>query len=281
MSRPVVITRTHATGILAAVAASGLILTGCGSTSGSTASSSSGQSTGSTASAAPASSGPARSGSASSGSASSGSAGSVSTGSGAAAFFPLAVGNKWVYVDKLSAEQGTVTNQVISVTPVASGSKVIMKDREDLGGGAPNTSTSAVIVHSDGSISVPMTTVGGSFKVKSGSVIWPSAAQLASGQAHHDTLVMTMTMPGHTSTIRAHVVVRGEGTHAVTVPAGTYQATIIDEVMSEKFSGIAIVMDIRTWVANGVGPVKTEMTSNAAGKTAIVNDQELRSFTKG
>jgi hypothetical protein len=273
MSRPVVITRTHATGILAAAAASGLILTGCGSTSGSTASSSSGQSTGSTASAAPASSGPA----------SSGSAGSVSTGSGAAAFFPLAVGNKWVYVDKLSAEQGTVTNQVISVTPVASGSKVIMKDREDLGGGAPNTSTSAVIVHSDGSISVPMTTVGGSFKVKSGSVIWPSAAQLASGQAHHDTLVMTMTMtmPGHTSTIRTHVVVRGEGTHAVTVPAGTYQATIIDEVMSEKFSGIAIVMDIRTWVANGVGPVKTEMTSNAAGKTAIVNDQELRSFTKG
>jgi len=271
MNRSVVITRTQATGILAGAAVSGLILTGCGSTSGSTASSSSSQSTGSTASSAPASSGPARSGSAS----------SVSTGSGAAAFFPLAVGNKWVYVDKLSAEQGTVTNQVISVTPVANGSKVVMKDRDDLGGGAPDTSTSAVIVHSDGSISVPMTTVGDSFKVKSGSVVWPSSAQLASGQPHHDTLVMTMTMLGHKSTIRAHVVVKGEGTHAVTVPAGTYQATVIDEVMSEKFSGIAIVLDIRTWVANGVGPVKTEMTSNAAGKTAIVNDQELKSFTKG
>ena len=205
----------------------------------------------------------------------------MSTGSGAAAFFPLAVGNKWVYVDKLSGEQGTVRNQVISVTPVANGSKVVMKDQDDLGGAAPSTTTSALIVHSDGSIDVPMTTVGDTFKIKSGSVIWPSAAELASGQPHHDTLVMTMTMAGHTSTIKTHVVVKGEGTHTVTVPAGTYQATVIDEVMSEKFSGVGITMNIRTWVANGVGPVKTEMTSNAAGKTAIVNDQELKSFTKG
>ncbi len=205
----------------------------------------------------------------------------MSSGSGTAAFFPLAVGNKWVYVDKLSGEQGTVRNQVISVTPVAGGSKVIMKDQDDLGGAAPNTTTSALIVHPDGSIDVPMTTVGDTFKIKSGSVIWPSAAELASGQPHHDTLVMSMTMAGHTSTITAHVVVKGEGTHTVTVPAGTYQATVIDEVMSEKFSGVGITMDIRTWVANGVGPVKTQLTSDAAGKTAIVNDQELTSFTKG
>ena len=65
------------------------------------------------------------------------------------------------------------------------------------------------------------------------------------------------------------------------MPPGTYQATVIDEVMTEKFSGIAVDMDIRTWVANGVGPVKTELTTDAAGKTAIVNDQELKSFTKG
>ena len=228
-----------------------------------------------------ASSGSASSGAASSSPASSGSASSVSTGSGAAAFFPLVVGNKWVYIDKLSGQQGTVRNQVVSVTPVASGNKVIMKDQDDLGGGAPNTTTSALIVHSDGSISVPMTTMGDSFKIKSGSVVWPSAAQLASGQPHHDTLVITTTLAGQTSTLRAHVVVKGEGTQTVTVPAGTYQATVIDEVMSEKFSGIAVDMDIRTWVANGVGPVKTELTTNAAGKTAIVNDQELKSFTKG
>ncbi len=266
MNRSGFTSRTNAAGMLAVAAASGLVLAGCGSTSGSTASSSSGQ--------------PAASAS-SSGPASSGSAKSVSTGSGAVAFFPLAVGNKWVYVDKLSGEQGTVRNQVISITPIASGSKVIMKDSDDLGGGAPNTTTSALIIHSDGSISVPMTTVGDSFKIKSGSVIWPSAAQLASGQPHHDTLVMTTTIAGQTNTIRAHVVVKGEGTQTVTVPAGTYQATVIDEVMSEKFSGMAVDMDIRTWVANGVGPVKTELTTDAAGKSTIANDEVLKSFTKG
>ena len=142
----------------------------------------------------------------------------MSTGSGAVAFFPLSVGNKWVYVDKLSGEQGTVTNQVVSVTPVASGSKVVMKDSDDLGGGAPDTTTSALIVHPDGSITVPMTTMGNSFKIKSGGVLWPSAAQLASGQPHHDTLVMTMSMAGQTTTMRTHITVKGDGIQTVHVP---------------------------------------------------------------
>lgn len=268
-----IITRTPAAAMLAAAAASGLVLAGCGNSS--------------TASTASTSSQPAAAGSASAGSASaastpsSGSSGSVSMGSGTVAFFPLSVGNKWVYVDKLSGEQGTVTNQVISVKPVASGSKIVMKDQDDLGGGAPNTTSSALIVHSDGSITVPMTTAGGSFKIQSGGVLWPSAAQLASGQPHHDTLVMTMTMAGRTTTMRSHIVVKGDGTQTVHVPAGTYQATVIDELMTEKFSGVAINMDIRTWVVNGVGPVKSEMTSNAGGKEAIMNDEQLKSFTKG
>lgn len=111
-----------------------------------------------------------------------------------------------------------------------------------------------------------MTTAGDSIKIKSGGVLWPSAAQLASGQPHHDTLVMTMTMAGQTTTMRSHIVVKGDGTQTVRVPAGTYQATVIDELMTEKFSGVAINMDIRTWVVNGVGPVKSEMTSNAGAK---------------
>ena len=170
---------------------------------------------------------------------------------------------------------------MISLAPVAGGSKAILKDRDDLGGGAPDTTTSAIIVHSDGSISVPVTQLGTSFKLKSGSVIWPSAAQLASGQPQHDTLVISMTMPASTSTVRAHVVVKGEGTQTVSVPAGTYQATLIDEAMTEKFSGISVTLDIRTWVANGVGPVKDEVTSNASGGAAIVIVEELKSFTKG
>lgn len=109
----------------------------------------------------------------------------------------------------------------------------------------------------------------------------PPAAQLASGQPHHNTLVITTTMAGQTSTIRAHVVVKGEGTQTVTVPAGTYQATVINETMDEKFSGISVGLDIRTWVANGVGPVKSEVSSNAAGRSVVASLQVLKSFTKG
>jgi hypothetical protein len=268
MNRSGFTSRTTVAGLLAAAAASGLALAGCGNSPG--------------ASTAATSSQPAAAGSAPAASTSgSGSSGSVSTGSGAVAFFPLSVGNKWVYTDKVSGEQGTVTNQVISVTPVASGSKVVMKDSDDLGGGVPNTTTSALLVHSDGSITVPMTTAGDSFKIKSGGVLWPSAAQLASGQPHHDTLVITTNMAGRTTTMRTHIVVKGDGVQTVHVPAGTYQATVIDELMTEKFAGVAINMDIRTWVVNGVGPVKSEMTSNAGGKAAIMNDEQLKSFTRG
>ena len=272
MNRSGFTTRAPAVGILAAAAASGLVLAGCGNGSGATAASTSSQPAAGSASAGSASA---------AGTSSSGSSSSMLTGSGAVAFFPLSVGNKWVYIDKLSGEQGTETNQVISVKPVASGSKVVMKDQDDLGGGAADTTTSALIVHSDGSITVPMTTAGGSIKIKSGGILWPSAAQLASGQPHHDTLVMTMSMAGQRTTTRTHITVKGDGTQTVHVPAGTYQATVIDELMTEKFSGVAIKMDIRTWVVNGVGPVQTEMTSNMGGHQSIMNDEQLKSFTKG
>ena len=176
---------------------------------------------------------------------------------------------------------GTVSNEVIALAPAAGGTKATLKDRETLEG-APTTTTSTIIVHSDGSISVPLTQVGNSsFKLKSGSIIWPSAATLASGQPQHDTLVMSMNMLGHATTVRAHVVVKGDGTQTVRVPAGTYQATLIDEAMTEKVSGFAVRLNIRTWVANGVGPVKDEVTSSAAGGSGISIVEELKSFTKG
>ena len=62
---------------------------------------------------------------------------------------------------------------------------------------------------------------------------------------------------------------------------GTHQPTLIDETMDEKFSGISVGLDIRTWVANGVGSVKSEVSSNAAGRSTIASLQELKSFTRG
>jgi len=267
MNRSGFTARTPAAVMAAAAAASGLVLAGCGNSSSATTASTSSSASGQ----------PAASGSASAGPASN-SGGTVTVGT---TLFPLAVGNTWVYEEKLSGDSGTVSNKVTSVTPAADGDKVAMQVHDDLLGVHTGT-TSIFIIHSDGSISVPLTQVGStSVTVKSGSIIWPSSAQLASGQPHHDTLVISIKEDGHSSTITAHVVVKGEGTQTVRVPAGTYQATLIDETMNEKFSGISVGLDIRTWVASGVGPVKSEVSSNAAGRSTIASLQELKSFTKG
>lgn len=260
--------RNHALLLLAA-AATGLALAGCGSPS-STSSSSAGP--GATASQPTASSG-------ASSAASSTAGGTVAT----SAIFPLAVGNTWVYQEKLTGMHGTVTERVASVTPSAGGQRVIMKSRNDLSG-IPHTATSSTfIVHPGGSISVPLTQVGSTaITVKSGSIVWPGAAQLASGQAYPSTLVVSINEGGHALTEKAHIVVRGAGTQTVHVPAGTYRATVVNETITVKVMGFAVSLDLRTWLAPGVGPVKSEVnTKQGPLSSGIASEQVLKSFTKG
>jgi hypothetical protein len=263
--------RTRTLPLFAAAAAAGLALAGCGGTS------SSGSSA--TGSSAPASQ-PAASTGSSAGASSAASGGTVS----APAIFPVAVGDTWVYQDKVTSMRGTVTNQVAAVTPdAAGGERVTMKSHDDLAGIPHAVSTSTFIIHPNGSISVPLTQVGTTqVTVKSGSIIWPSAAQLASGQPQTDTLLVAVNVGGHAMTVKAHIVVRGAGTQTVHVPAGTYQATVINETMTEKVMGFSVAMDIRTWLAAGVGPVKSEVsTKEGAMGGGIASEQVLKSFTKG
>jgi hypothetical protein len=262
-------TRTHAVPLLAAAAATALALAGCG-----------GASTGS-ASGSAATSGSASQPAASSGASPAGSsAGTVS----APALFPAAVGDTWVYQEKLTAAKGTVTNQVAAVSPQpGGGDKVTMKSREDLSDLPHTTTTSTYVIHPDGSISVPLTQVGSTdITVKSGSIVWPSAAQLASGQPQTSTLVVSINEAGKSMTVGAHIVARGAGTQTVHVPAGTYQATVVNETMTVKVMGFSVGVDVRTWLASGVGPVKSEVSTKAAAlSSGIVSEQVLKSFTKG
>jgi hypothetical protein len=271
MNRSDIALRTRTLPLLAATAATGLALAGCGGTSGSGSSIA-----GSTA---PASQPTASTGS-SAGTGSAASSGTVT----APAIFPVAVGDTWVYQDKVTAMQGTVTNQVAAITPNAGGGeRVTMKSHDDLAGVPHAVTTSTFIIHPDGSISVPLTQVGtAQVTVKSGSIIWPSAAQLASGQPHTDTLLVAVTVGGHAMTVKAHIVVRGAGTQTVHVPAGTYQATVINETMTEKVMGFSIALDVRTWLAAGVGPVKSEVSTREGSLGGgIASEQVLKSFTKG
>ena len=52
--------------------------------------------------------------------------------------------------------------------------------------------------------------------------------------------------------------------------------------MTVKVMGFAVGMDIRTWLASGVGPVKSEVsTKQGPLSSGIASEQVLKSFTKG
>jgi hypothetical protein len=254
--------------VVAAVA--GLALTGCGSASG----------TGSTAGAMTSGAGSTTSSAAAASSASPASA-VVSSGS---LPFPTTVGDTWNY----SNSNGTTSeNKITSATPVAAGEEVAMaiafKDS-----GTTTRMSWDYIVEPNGEISLPtsqftssMSSAGGSVKILSGGIYWPTAAQVSSGQPIHSTLVMEITVEGKTEKITEHITSTGEGNQSVTVPAGTYTASVVNVAESADFDGYNLTIDDKTWLASGVGPVQSELISVDGSKTDITNKQVLTSFVKG
>jgi hypothetical protein len=264
-----------ATALAILAAAAGMVLTGCGPSSGSSAAST--QSAASTRSAADAQSSGTSSATSSSGS-------SAAVVSSASLPFPTTAGDTWIYKNT----NGTTSeNKIASVTQVASGQQVTM-DTAFTDGGTTTRSHYAYIVQPNGQISLPFSQFGssgssGGFSVKliSGSLFWPSAAELASGRPYHSTLTLAYTIAGKKQQVTMHATATGEGTESVTVPAGTYSATVVSEVESEKFDGVNISTDVKTWLASGVGPVQSELVNIDGTTQNITNKEELTSFVKG
>jgi hypothetical protein len=221
------------------------------------------------------------SGSSTSSSSSGGSGGSTASGITTAAYFPIGTGYTWVYKESGFGGKGTSTQKVLSVTPSAAGQVATLSSTITYP--EKKTTKETLIFRPDGSIEVPLTQFGASVTVESGTIVWPSTAQLASGQPYHDTIVMKIDEAGQHETLKMPVTVRGQGTSSVTVPAGTYQAALINETMATSIDGYKISMAVRTWVANGVGPVKSEIFSDMLGSSSSspISTQELMSFTKG
>ena len=256
-------------GVLTLAAAAGLTLAGCHSSS--PAASSTATATTSVAAAATATSAAANGPSASS---------AITISDGNVSYFPATVGDTWVYQISTSAgEVGTVTNKVTAVAPTAGGTLVTESDNETLAG-VPISHTFEYIIHSDGSITVPVSSTDADVTVKSGQLEWPDSAQLASGQPTTDTLVFSAVESGKTVTYTESATIKGDGTQSITVPAGTYSATAIGEVMSGVVEGITVKTDVDTWVVSGVGPVKEEV-STGEGSYDLTITQVLKSFTKG
>lgn len=248
----------------AAVLAAGLTIAGCGSS----------------ASSSPSGSGT-RTGTASSGTPTGGStsAGAATT---ASVPFPIAVGNTWKYNITAASASGTTVNKMTAVTPVPDGQQVTMTTTDHLNGSSPTT-TETYVFHSDGSISYPLGTFspGSGVSVSSNGVVWPPASVIASGKPTQSQLKLTIKAAGQTLSTTANVTVQGEGTATVTVPAGTYQATVV--LVTEKIAIVGVTADIqvKTWLAPNVGPVKDQVVTSDAGAANIAATEELVSFTKG
>jgi hypothetical protein len=256
-------------------AAAGLVLTGCG------------KSTGSGSAAAGSASVSATSGATTSGTGSTASASGtasqastvVSTGS---LPFPTTVGDAWTYSN---SNGSTSENKIASNTQVAAGQQVTMATTFKDNGTATHASYE-YIVQPNGQIALPTSqfapsTAGLTMKIVSGGIFWPSAAQLASGQPVHTTLVMELTIEGKTQKITEHITSQGQGTQTVTVPAGTYSTSVVNVEEAATVDGFKTDIDDKTWLATGVGPVQSELVSVDGGKTDITSKEELTSFVKG
>ena len=195
--------------------------------------------------------------------------------------FPVAVGNTWVYraATPSAGSTSTVTDKVLFVTPVATGHRVAESYANSL---SSTTVRNAYVFHSDGSITLPLNEVtGGTVSSPTGGIVLPPAAVIASGRPYRYHLTIGFKEGGKKLTEPTKVTVQGAGTATVTVPAGTYRATIIDMTMAWTIATVTVSIEVRDWFANGTGTVKSEAIIREAGLSEVASTEELESFTRG
>lgn len=191
--------------------------------------------------------------------------------------FPVAVGNTWVYRTTVGDQTGRTTNRIVSAGPVAAGYEVTMSSTTDVAGTA-TAAQPVYLFYPDGTIGYPVPPING-VSVAGGSIRWPDAAGLASGRAYHSVVRILDSQTGQYE--NANVTVRGEGTTSVSVPAGTYQASLVNTVIAAKVGGSITTVEVAIWIAQGTGPVQTAVLIQSAGKIELTATNVLLSFTKG
>ncbi|HET9969990.1 MAG TPA: hypothetical protein VFQ68_17280 [Streptosporangiaceae bacterium] len=199
------------------------------------------------------------------------------TGAGVSAPFPVAVGNTWIYeaVTSINNAHATDTKKVLSVTPTTGGREVMMSDTVIPGS---NTATQKYLFYDNGQIGFPISSGHGITLVSGHGIVWPNAADLASGKAFHSTSKIKLTSGQYET---ADVTVQGGGTESVSVPAGTYQATVVNMTILTHVGSFSTTLTVKEWTAPGVGPVKTVELIKSAGKTQTTSTEALLSFKKG
>jgi len=179
--------------------------------------------------------------------------------------FPVAVGNTWTYQTQAGGQTGRTTNRIVAAGPGSGGYRVTVSSTTDFGGSG-STVVPVYTFYPNGTIGYPVPPVSG-VPVTGFDIRWPDAAGLASGKVYRSTL--------HIKGGDADITVQGVGTTSVSVPAGTYRASVVKATITAQGQTI----EVTVWIAQGTGPVKTEAVIRAPGGTDITTS-ELLSFTK-
>jgi hypothetical protein len=179
--------------------------------------------------------------------------------------FPVAVGNTWIYQTNAGGQTGRTTNTIVGAGPGSAGYRVTVSSTTDFGGSA-STVTPVYTFYPDGTIGYPVPRVSDA-PVAGGSIRWPDVTGLASGQVYHSVLRI--------QGVNANVTVQGAGTAQVSVPAGSYRASVVKTTITADGQTV----EVTVWIAQGTGPVKTEVVIRAPGGTGLTTS-ELLSFTK-
>lgn len=196
---------------------------------------------------------------------------------GDSAPFPVAVGNTWTYqaVTSINNAHAIDTKKVVSVTPMTGGRQVSMSDTVVPGSG---TVTQKYVFYDNGQIGYPISTSHGITLVSGNGIVWPNAADLASGKPFHSTSKIKLSS-GQFET--ADITVQGGGSESVSVPAGTYRATVVNMTIVTHVGSFTTTITVKEWTAPGTGPVKTEELIKSAGKTQLTSTEALLAFKKG
>ena len=193
----------------------------------------------------------------------------------ASTVLPARLGDTWVYaVDSDVLGKGTETSRISAVKAVPGGQRATMSLSLSLGGSkAPLRLTAEFTEAGDGSITFSSASIMGA-RFPSTNVNWPSPATLTPGRPRTSTV--TESFLG--SKITEHVTLLEVGPAMITVPAGSYQATLLEQTATDGKGNKDV---IKSWVVNGIGQVKTETTVIVEGKRFASSSEELMSFTKG
>jgi hypothetical protein len=191
--------------------------------------------------------------------------------------FPVTVGDTWVYqtAANVNGERGLTTDKIVSAGPAVAGYQVTMSETVDVGG-SEMTAQPDYLFYPSGKVGYPVTDANG-VSVTGDGVTWPDAA----GQAYHSVVRIRVSQAGASEYQNANVTVQETGTAGVTVPAGSYQATVVNMTITTQTGSYTTSVDVKTWLAPGTGPVKSEVLTRAGGKTELTTTNVLLTFTKG